>query len=332
MNSLHWHITDAQSFPIYSKSYPNLSQKGAYAPAAIYSYTDVQNIVLYAKERGVRVIPEFDIPGHSASWGKGDPSLTVSCPQYQANINNIPLDPTQPHTYQVLTEFLSEMSSLFIDNTLHLGGDEIVFGCWLTNPTVANWMKEHQINTGPQLAQYFEDNLHMDIKNLNQTIVVWEDLFDNGVKLDPSYIIEVWKSQPTLKPVVSAGYRALLSAGWYLNVQIPNPNQLEYEFIDTWKNFYANDPVANLALSPAELALVLGGEACIWGEQADGDSLDTLIWPRAVAVGERLWSPQSVTNVNDATLRFAEQSCRLRQRSVRSAPITPGYCPLPRLN
>jgi len=220
------------------------------------------------------------------------------------------------------------MSQLFIDNTLHLGGDEIVYGCWLTNPTIAEWMKQNQISTGPQLAQYFEDNLGTDIKPLNQTIVIWEDLFDDGITVDPNYIIEVWQSQPTLKPVVSAGFRALLSAGWYLNVQVPNPDQLEYEFMNTWINFYKNDPIANLSLTPAEVELILGGEACLWGEQADGDSMDTLIWPRSVAVGERLWSPQSVTDVNDATLRFSEHSCRLRQRGVRSAPLSPGYCPI----
>jgi hexosaminidase len=329
MNALHWHIIDAQSFPIYSNSYPNLAIKGAYATNAIYTHNDVQNIVQYAKQRGVRVIPEFDIPGHAASWAKGDSSLTVSCPQYEHNINNIPLDPTQSHTYQVLTAFLTEMSNLFIDNTLHIGGDEIVFGCWLTNPTIAAWMKQHQLSTGPQLAQYFEDTLRSDIKMLNQTIVVWEDLFDNGVYLDPSTIIEVWQSQPTIKPVVTSGYRALLSAGWYLEKEAPNPNQIHAEFFDTWIDFYGNDPVANLGLNPAELALVLGGEACMWGEQADGDSMDTIIWPRTVAIGERLWSPESVTNVNDATVRFAEQSCRLRQRGVRSAPLSPGYCPIP---
>jgi hexosaminidase len=331
MNTLHWHLTDAQSFPIYSNKYPNLALEGAYAPAAIYSTQQVQNLIDYAKQRGVRVVPEFDIPGHAASWGKGDPSLTVNCPLYAHNINNIPLDPTQPHTYEVLEGFLTEMSTLFPDNTLHLGGDEIVFGCWLTNNAIADWMKQHGIKTGPALAQYFEENLFQDLQNINKTIVVWQDLFDNGVLLDKSRtIIEVWKTRSTIKSVAKAGFRTFLSAGWYLNEQIPNPQQTFYEFIDTWIDFYINDPIANLSLTPAEAALVIGGEACMWGEQADGDSMDTLIWPRTVAVAERLWSPVSVTDINDAKTRFAEHSCRLRQRGVRSAPILAGYCPLPK--
>jgi len=331
MNTLHWHATDAESFPVYSSNFPLLSAKGAYDPTAVYSTADIQDIVTYARERGIRVVVEFDMPGHAASWGKGDPSLTVRCPAYEHNINNIPLDPTQPHTYQVLEGFLSEMASLFPDNTLHLGGDEIVFGCWISNSNIKSWMNSHGIANGPSLAQYFEDNLFSAIKPLNKTVVVWEDLFDNKIQLDTGRtIIQVWKSIMEIKPIVEAGFRTLLSAGWYLNQQIPNPNQTHSQYFDTWIDFYKNDPTANLGLTPPQEALVLGGEAAMWGEQADDGSMDTEIWPRAAAVGERLWSPRYVADVTSARVRFVEHACRLRQRGVHSAPLAPGYCPVPK--
>lgn len=150
----------------------------------------VKSIVEYAKERGIRVVPEFDIPGHAYSWGKGYPDLTVSCPNYQSNINNVPLNPTLNSTYDMLSQVIPEMASLFYDNYFHIGGDEVVYGCWEDNTEVVNWMNQNGY-TATQTLQYFEDNLQPIVEGAGKSAVCWEDLYDDGVDVPSNYIIEV---------------------------------------------------------------------------------------------------------------------------------------------
>ena len=130
-NTLHWHAVDAESFPVEIDAYPQLANKGAWAPTATYDPTDIANVVQYALERGIRVVMEFDMPGHAYSWGKGYSNLTAVCPSYASNINNIPLDPTQPFTYSVIQAIIAQMASLTPDYCMHIGGDEVITGCWM---------------------------------------------------------------------------------------------------------------------------------------------------------------------------------------------------------
>jgi len=124
MNVLHWHIVDAESFPIESKTYPNL-QKGAYSNNMIYKQEDVKNIIKYAYKRGIRIIPEFDTPGHTYSWGIGYPSIITNCPKYSKNINNVPLNIAgNTLTFELINGLFTEMSQLFIDNFFHIGGEK----------------------------------------------------------------------------------------------------------------------------------------------------------------------------------------------------------------
>eukprot|EP00456_Euglypha_rotunda_P079822 TRINITY_DN7695_c0_g1_i1.p1 TRINITY_DN7695_c0_g1~~TRINITY_DN7695_c0_g1_i1.p1 ORF type:complete len:232 (+),score=35.28 TRINITY_DN7695_c0_g1_i1:85-696(+) len=159
MNTLHWHTVDAESFPVVINSYPNLSQAGAYDPTlAIYSQSVIANIVNYGYQRGIRVVPEFDIPGHAYSWGFGYPQVRCQCPSNLAsNINNYPLDPSNDLTLQMVDAVIGEMAKLFTDQTFHLGGDEVVESCWTQNANVSDWMKSQGYTTGLQVFQYFEE-------------------------------------------------------------------------------------------------------------------------------------------------------------------------------
>jgi hexosaminidase len=165
------------------------------------SHETIRAIVQYAKDRGVRVVVEFDTPGHAASWGVGDPSLTVTCPRYSANINNIPLNPAHEHTFDVVQGLFGEMVGLFPDAFFHIGGDEVVFGCWNNNTDVVNWMRRMGFTNGVQVEGYFIDRIQKFLESLNRTTIVWEDLFDEGVTLDSSTIIHVWKDQSVLNQV-----------------------------------------------------------------------------------------------------------------------------------
>jgi hexosaminidase len=323
-NVLHWHIVDAESFPFVSTSYPSLSANGAYYPSYVYKPSDVANVVQYAYARGIRVVPEFDGPGHAAAWGS---DITANCPKYTGNINNIPLTPATPQTLQVLSGVYADAAAVFDDDFMHLGGDEVVQGCWAQDPNVTAWMQAQGFTSTLQVYQWFVDHMSALANAVGKRVIQWQEVFDNGLLVAPTTVIEVWKSAAELQEVVSAGFSGILAAGYYLDQQIPNKNQTFYAWVDTWRNFYQNDPCASL--SPSLCARVLGGEACMWGEGVSDASIDTRVWPRACGTAERLWSPSDVKDVNNAETRLMAHACRLQRRGIAASPIAPDFCLMP---
>jgi hexosaminidase len=218
LNTLHWHAVDAESFPVEIDAYPLLSAKGAYAATATYDSNDIKDVVQYALQRGIRVVMEFDMPGHAYSWGLGYANLTAVCPNYASNINNIPLDPTQDFTYSVISAIVSQMASLTPDNCMHIGGDEVITGCWMQDAAITAWMKQHGMSSATQLLQYFENQVAPIMSSINRTSVVWEDLFDSGISLSTAKtIIEVWDEPSSLNSIIKAGYKAITAYGWYVS-------------------------------------------------------------------------------------------------------------------
>jgi len=292
---------------------------------AVYSQSLIKDVVEYGYQRGVRVVVEIDIPGHAYSWGFGYPQIRSQCPSnLAANINNYPLDPSNNLTLTIVDAFLGEMTALFSDKTLHLGGDEVVFSCWTGNPQVAAWMQQQGYTTGNQVLQYFETAFQQMATKYGKRLVLWQDVFDDGVRPQNNTIIEVWESSSTLATVVAAGYQAILAAPWYLDKQVPMSGSTHYEFIDTWLDFYNSEPLNGITSGQN---LVIGGEAAMWGEQVDDSCFDERVWPRASAIGERLWSPQTVTNTTDAKTRLISFRCRVSRRGINGGPIAPDYCP-----
>ncbi|EFA79432.1 beta-N-acetylhexosaminidase [Heterostelium album PN500] len=322
-NVLHWHLSDAQSFPVESKIYPNLTL-GAFNPLAVFSHEQIEEIVAYAKTYGIRVIPEFDLPGHAAGWGIGYPDLLAQCPGYAYNINNIALDIASEGTYDFLRNFFTEMTQLFPDAYFHTGGDEVVFGCWTADPAIQSWMNKMGFSTSVAF-EYFENQMDDILIPLNRTKITWNDPFEAGVKLGPDTLIQIWNSATITQQVLEAGYKALVSFAWYLDQQVPMGNTY-YEFEDTWKTFYSNDPLNGITTNAQNL---LGGEAAMWSEQVSQMSWDVRVWPRSLAIAERLWSAESVTDITSAIPRFDKQSCSMAIRGVNSGPLQSDFCLLP---
>eukprot|EP00762_Andalucia_godoyi_P001737 ANDGO_07044.mRNA.1 hypothetical protein len=327
-NTMHWHIVDAQSFPLVSETFPLLTN-AAWDPTAVYTHADVSTIVQYALERGVRVVPEFDTPGHAASFGVGYPDLVANCPVYAQNINNIPLNPAKEDTFTFIQKLFSEMLALFPDNYAHIGGDEIVFGCWLDDDSIKSFLKQKGW-TASDLYRYYHQRILPMLSSLNKTPLGWEELLLDGAitsTSDPT-IVHVWANRGVLAEAVSLGHKAILSAGWYLDRQQPDGTSTFYEWEDTWKVFYDNEPFKNGTqfLDPSLQKLVLGGEATMWAEQVDQANFDSRVWPRASAIAERLWSAMSVNDTTAALPRLSEWRCRMVNRGVGAGPVMPEFC------
>ncbi|TGZ64047.1 hypothetical protein CRM22_006581 [Opisthorchis felineus] len=327
MNVLHWHIVDDQSFPFVSCKFPNLSAKGSYDPVHyVYSRDDVNRILDHARRLGIRVMPEFDTPGHTYSWGEGDLKLLTPC--YSGGVPDGkygPMNPAEDYTYQFLVDLFGEVTKVFPEQLFHLGGDEVPYDCWASNPGV----QEVMIHLGfgkdyRRLQTYYTEqviNLVHKITKGHKTVVpvVWQEVFDQGLRTHKDAIIQVWKDdwKAEMNKVTAAGYSVLLSSCWYLDY-------ISYG-VD-WYKYYDCDPT-DFGGSPKQIARVQGGEACLWGEHVDETNLFSRAWPRGVPVAERLWSTGTLSK-REFAHRLDDLRCQMVNRGWPAEPANgPGFCP-----
>jgi hexosaminidase len=157
LNTLHWHIVDAESFPFVSAAYPELQNKATFHPTASYSPQIIADLVVYARDRGVRIVPEFDTPGHNAAVGQAYPELIADCyawleEHYNSDLrwsmwDAVALDVTREDTHTFVKNVLTEMSALFTDEFFHIGGDEVNQGCWNAVPSILTYMQQNGFAT-----------------------------------------------------------------------------------------------------------------------------------------------------------------------------------------
>ncbi|XP_032426816.1 beta-hexosaminidase subunit beta isoform X1 [Xiphophorus hellerii] len=323
-NVFHWHIVDDPSFPYLSRTFPNLSQKGAYHPYThVYTPADVKMVIEFARLRGIRVVSEFDTPGHTQSWGKGQTDLLTPCYSGSKPSGTFgPVNPILNSTYDFMTQFFKEISEVFPDAYVHLGGDEVSFACWQSNPDIQKFMEQQGFGQDYRKLESFYIQKLLDIvAATNKGYIIWQEVFDNGVKLKPDTLIHIWKGtqeayQSEMARITLAGYKTLLSAPWYLN---------RIAYGQDWPGFYKADP-QDFQGTEEQKKLVIGGEACLWGEYVDATNLTPRLWPRASAVAERLWSAKEVTDTGDAYSRLSIHRCRLVERGIPAEPLSPSFC------
>ena len=327
LNVLHWHLVDDQSFPYFSPAFPSLSGAGAWDAQHVYGREDVKAVVAYAKARGIRVIPEFDTPGHTQSWGS-IPGLLTQC---YSNASGTPtpvpgvfgpIDPTSDAAWTFLTAFFAEVAATFPDSYIHVGGDEVSYDCWESNPNVAAWMAATGIATYAGLESYYVQRLINLVAAQGRSVVGWQEIFDNNLTLPSETVVCAWKGGAASGPaemgrITSGGFRALLSAGWY-------ENYIAYGA--QWPSYYALDP-SNFT-GPGNAALVMGGELACWGEYVDSTNVISRVFPYGCAIAERLWSAESVRDVADAAPRLHAHRCRMISRGLTPEPANgPSFCP-----
>lgn len=328
LNVFHWHITDDPAFPYESRKFPSLSQLGSFNPYShVYSPSDVEYVIQYARMRGIRVIPEFDTPGHTQSWGPGSPGLLTPCYKKDGTKDNFfgPINPVPAKNYKFLREFFAEIFQVFPDAYVHLGGDEVDFSCWASNPEIISFMKQQRWEQDfARLEQFYMQrliNVTQDVTKGEMRYLVWQEVIDNNVVLPSSTVIHVWKDgnnfHEELARVTKFGYRTVLSSPWYLNY-------INYG-VD-WDRYYLAEPLSFNG-TESQKRLVIGGEACMWGEFIDAVSVTSITWPRASAVAERLWSSASTNDPRLAAPRLEEHRCRLLRRGFNVNPINGvSYC------
>jgi hexosaminidase len=294
MNVLHWHLTDDQGFRVESVRFPRLQQSGS--DGHFYTQAEIRHIVAYARDRGVRVVPEFDMPGHATSWVVGMPELASAPGPYQIErtwgIFEPTMDPTREETYAFLDAFIGEMAALFPDPFFHIGGDEVEDKQWKQSARIQDFAKDHGFKTSPELQAYFNQRVEKIVKKYGKTMVGWDEVLAPG--LDSSTVIQSWRGQQSLADAARKGYRGILSFGYYLDHLKPAAFH------------YAVDPLDGAAreLDSENASRILGGEACMWSEYVSAETIDSRIWPRAAAVAERLWSPAGVKDVESMYTRL----------------------------
>ena len=302
LNVFHWHLTEDQGFRVESKRFPKLQLMGS--DGMYYTQVQIRDIVEYARMRGIRVVPEFDMPGHATSWLVGYPELASAPGPYQIErqpgIMVPALDPTREEVYKFLDGFLGEMAALFPDAYMHIGGDENEGKQWDANPQIQAFMKAKGIKDNHALQAYFNQRVAQILKKYNKRMVGWDEILHPD--LPNNVVIQSWRGPASLAEAAKKGYDGILSAGYYLDLMYPTAQH------------YLADPIpAGSDLTAEQAAHILGGEATMWSEYVSPETIDSRIWPRMAAIAERLWSPRDVTDVDDMYRRLSIVSAQLEE-------------------
>ncbi|KAA8917069.1 hypothetical protein TRICI_000741 [Trichomonascus ciferrii] len=365
MNVFHWHLTDTQSWPVYVKSYPQMI-KDAFSPAKVYMPEDIKRVIEYARERGVRVIPELDLPGHSNSGWKRVNKDIVACGDYPweevaLEPNPGQLEVLKDETYDILKTVYNDVSDMFPENFFHVGIDELHTGCYNKSDSIQKWLKEDKSRTYQDVVQYWLEHALPIFKNKeDRQLMMWQDAVlstDIAARDVPKNIIlQAWSDGvDSVKNLTARGYDVVVSSsdfvyldcgmgGWLTddpryNVQKdPSPGELSFNYggnggswcgpYKSWQRVYSFDFESQL--NEEERKHVIGGSANLWSEQSDTAITDSMIWPRAAAYGELLWSgnkgDDGKLRTHDLTQRIYNFRERLVTRGVNAAPLAPEYC------
>ncbi|MBZ5607089.1 MAG: family 20 glycosylhydrolase [Acidobacteriia bacterium] len=287
LNVFHWHLADDQGFRIESQRFPKLQGFGS--DGHYYTQEQVRDLIGYARDRGIRVVPEFDVPGHTTSWLVGYPALASAPGPYEIGrhwgVFDATMDPTRESTYEFLDAFIGEMAPLFPDRYFHIGGDEVNGKQWGSSAHIRAFLREHKLKDDHDLQAYFNRRVQSILAKYGKRMEGWDEILDPDLPKDIA--MQSWRGQKSLAEAARLGYSTILSSGYYLDHMEPA------------SVLYAVDPHERESngLTGQEQARILGGEVAMWGEYISAENVDSRIWPRTAAIAERFWSPEEVKDV-----------------------------------
>lgn len=362
LNVLHWHIEDSQSWPIQLQSYPQMV-KDAYSEREQYSAQDISYVVEYAKQRGVRVMPEIDMPGHSrAGWKQISEDLLACQDSWWSNdvwsehtaVEPPPgqLDVLNEDIYPIVANIYDELSKLFTENLFHVGADELQANCYNFSTKVQDFFKANASRTMKDVSQRWLDRtLPIFYDKPERKLVMWEDILttpEGAHNVSKDIILQSWNNGiKNIDLLTGLGYDVIVSSsdhlyldcgygGWVTNdIRYVDDNSGTNEVFNTglggswcapyktWQRIYDYDFTANL--TDTQKGHILGAEAALWSEQVDDTVLSSKIWPRAAALAESVWSGN-----RDPTTGFLRTN-QLTQRilNFREYLVALGYTPSP---
>ncbi|MFN7923425.1 MAG: family 20 glycosylhydrolase [Bryobacteraceae bacterium] len=294
LNVFHWHLTDDQGFRVESRVFPKLHTLGT--EGDFYTQAEIRHIVAYAHDRGIRVLPEFDMPGHSGTWLIGYPELASVPGPYSIihtfGVYDPALDPTKDAVYAFIDRLLGEMTALFPDDYFHIGGDEVNGRHWKQSAAIQAFIQKQNLGDEAGLQAYFNRRVVEMVRKHGRKMMGWDEVLHP--KLPREVMVESWQNHESLATAAKQGYQGLLAFGYYL------------DHLDSAADYYRVDPFGGpvAALPPDARRNILGGEACMWTEFVSPETIDSRMWPKSAAVAERLWSPGDVTDVADMYRRL----------------------------
>lgn len=217
LNVFHWHLTDDQGWRFASTRYPKLQQQAS--DGLFYTQAQMKEIVRYATDRGIRVVPEIDMPGHASAIAVAYPELMSAPGPYQMErhwgVLKPVLDPTKEATYAFAEAMIGELAAIFPDPYLHIGGDEVDDSQWQANPAIQKFMRGKGLADSHALQAYFNRRLETILEKYHRQMVGWDEIYHPD--LPKSILIQSWQGQDALGEVAKHGYRGILSTGFYLD-------------------------------------------------------------------------------------------------------------------
>lgn len=349
LNVLHLHLTDDQAFRFPSTRLPRLA--GAGSGGIHYSVGELQHLVGRAAEQGIRIVPEFDMPGHCASWLVGHPELAAAAPvggfrrPVAFGVAPLALDPTRERTYALIGDLLADVAAVFPDPCVHIGGDEVHAQAWSTHAHIVAHMRAEGLSDQRALQARFTRRVVDILTGLGRRAIVWDEALPpplggslpaaEGSALPAGVIVQAWRGMAAVHRARAAGHEVICSSPYYLDLNHaaschyafdPEGGAAQHESLE---DAIADAPGYALAAAAyrrfvagtradmthpavgADPGRILGGEACMWSELVDAATIDARVFSRLPAVAERLWSPATVTDVDSFYERLQQQRAQL---------------------
>lgn len=221
MNVFHWHLTDDQGWRFASSHYPQLQEKAS--DGLWYSQQQMRDIVSYASERGVRVVPEIDFPGHASALAVAMPQLISAPGPYQMErgwgVFKPLLDPSNEQVYQFIDTLVGEVAAIFPDPYIHIGGDEVDASQWNSSEAIRQFMQQQGLKDAHALQAYFNQRVEKILEKHRRQMVGWDEIYHPD--LLRSIVIQSWQGPDALGEVAKNDYRGILSTGFYLDQAQP---------------------------------------------------------------------------------------------------------------
>jgi len=320
LNRFHWHLTDVPGWRLEIKKYPLLTTVGGIgnivdpkAPAAFYTQDDIREIIAYAQERCITIIPEIDMPGHAAAANRAYPAFdgggTSNYPQFTFN-------PGKEGTYGYLSDILMETDQLFPSQMIHLGGDEVTFGNggWDTDSGVIRLKQEHGLKDRKEVEDYFIQRMADTVLKRHNKVLAWDEAATTTLHAD-STIICWWRHDKpeSLALALHKGYSVVLCPRipFYFDFVQDSSHKIGRR----WKNGELNNLQTVYDFTTRQLpavagheSLILGVQACVWTETVHNNNrLDFLLFPRIAALAETAWTASGQKDFTGFVARLKAQ-------------------------